>query len=257
MVRKPEGHKSYHSLKGRGGNWPVWSHLLEKNSRTHFGLILMSQRAALRRVAEDQGESVMQAQWLLLTVSPTSSPYEHPSRLSRDCSSGAKWNTGVKSVGAIIKTLEVGSELGCPVPSIGPDSFYWSHSSLIWSLLKMLYMLREDHTGKFFSILNMKSFINECEGIISSVKYVLMYQGRPPLQLSRLGEDISIWAAFSQQDDEDWKELNSNRTLNKRTLRSKFHLFQTKNPLLKDSLGMKILISLPVYIQMSIFCFRG
>ena len=184
MVRRPEGHKSYQSLKGGGGNWPVWSHLLEKNSGTHFGLILMPQRAALRKVARDQGESVMQAQWLLLTVSPTSSPYEHPSRLSRDCSSGAKWNTGVKSVGAIIKTLGVGSELGCPVPFIGPNSFYWNHSSLIWSLLKMLYMLREDHTGKFFSILNMKPFINECEGIISSAKYVLMHQGRPPLQLS-------------------------------------------------------------------------
>lgn len=160
-------------------------------------------------------------------------------------------------MGAIIKTLEVGSGLGCPVPFIGPNSFYWSRSSLIWSLLKMLYMLREDHTGTSFSILNMKPFINECEGIISSAKYVLMYQGRPPLQLSRLGEDISIWTAFSQQDEEDWKELNSNRTLNKRTLRFKFHLFQTKNPLLKHSLGMKILISLPVFIQMSIFSFRG
>lgn len=69
-------------------------------------------------------------------------------------------------------------------------------------------------------------------------------------------EDICMSAAFSQQDEENWKELNHNRTPNKLTLKSKFHLFQTKN-LLKHSLGTKILILLPVYIQTSIFIFSG
>lgn len=93
----------------------------------------------------------------------------------------------------------------------------------------------------------MKSFINEHEGIISSGNECLYSKDVPGF--SRVGSlgDICISVAFAQQDEEDWK--GSNRTGNQLNLKSKFHLFKTKHPLLKHSLGMKIQILLPVYMQ--------
>lgn len=67
-------------------------------------------------------------------------------------------------------------------------AFYWSKQLLLeslfidWSLPDMLHVKGRPY-WQILLILNMKPFINECEGIISSAKYVLMYQGRPPLQL--------------------------------------------------------------------------
>ena len=143
-----------------------------------------------------------------------------------------------------------------------PCAFYWPKQLLLESLFIDLESAQDVIHVKgrpYWQILlyfEYEAFYQWVWGYYFKCK-ICAYAPRTSPTSAFLGEDISIWAAFSQQDDEDWKELNSNRTLNKRTLRSKFHLFQTKNPLLKDSLGMKILISLPVCIQMSIFCFRG
>lgn len=79
-----------------------------------------------------------------------------------------------------IKRLEVASELGGPLPYIGPKTADLGPGSRSCTCFK------KRQTGRSCSILNVKPFINEYEGITSSGKCVLIYQGRPWLHLGRL-----------------------------------------------------------------------